>query len=168
MSPRWKAVLRVLLPSGIALALGWQLRQDGGAREAVAVLDVAARPGVSVSTDAERVLIAAALLEIRLRADRGFRIAKSPPNEIHLDLPPGVFARENPALLGEPFPGTAATEVRYYEGPATLRIPLGLAPEVGRRALVVSGRVVYRACDDERRVCTRHEQSWRQRIPAGA
>jgi len=87
---------------------------------------------------------------VTLEPEPGHRLVKSPPNDIWLTPEGGTVTR---GFLGEPFAGAESREVRYFDGPASLTIPLKLARDPGKDSVRVHGLVAYRACDDVTKVC---------------
>lgn len=122
--------------------------------------------GVVVMTKVYRESPRAAALEVSFDPQPGYLLVKSPPNEVRLQLDDGVTTPANPVLLGEPFSEGDSGDVVYYDGPASLRIPLELAPSEAGRALAVRGSVVYHVCDRTTNVCSRREQPFVKRIEA--
>jgi thiol-disulfide isomerase/thioredoxin len=91
-------------------------------------------PGVRVQT-----AVRGDSLRLTLSALPGFKLVQSPPNEVWLE------GARTFVPLGLPFTGTAAADVPYFIGPASITIPLhGLPPH---------GRVRYRVCDQRTGVC---------------
>ncbi|MBA2564211.1 MAG: redoxin domain-containing protein [Gemmatimonadetes bacterium] len=148
---------------GARRAIEAELAKDGPAAASGAA---GSRTGVSLSTRTVRESPSRAVLELTLQPLPGYRLAKSPPNEILLDLPAGVRTPANPALLGEEFHGGDSRDVRYYERGASLTIPLELGREAASAPLTVRGTAVYRVCDDRSKVCARMESAFSERIDA--
>jgi hypothetical protein len=126
----------------------------------------AAAPGMTVMTQATRTTPSAAVLTVTFRPASGYLLVKSPPNEIRLDSVAGVTTDPNPALLGEPFRGADARDVRYFEGEASLEVPVALAPAFAGQEVELSGSIVYHVCDRETDVCARQQQSFTQVVAA--
>lgn len=122
--------------------------------------------GVVVTTETRRVDARSAVLEVSFAPRPGYMLLKSPPNEVRLELETGVTTPANPALLGDPFTGADSRDVRYYEGGASLAIPLELAPDLGGRTVDVRGTIVYHVCDEGSKVCARQEEAFQERIEA--
>lgn len=122
--------------------------------------------GVRVTTSAIRLAPERAVLEVALEPGPGFLLVKSPPNEVRLEPAAGVTVPGGPALLGEPFTGKNSRDVRYYEGGAALRIPLGLAPELAGRPVELRGSAVFHVCDKRTKVCARQQTTFRQIVEA--
>jgi thiol-disulfide isomerase/thioredoxin len=122
--------------------------------------------GVEVTTTGMRESPQTAAVEVSFRPRLGYLLVKSPPNEVRLGLEDGVTASPNPAFLGDPFTGADSRDVRYYDGPASLRIPLEIAPALAGRPLTVRGEIVYHVCDERTKVCARQETSFIQPIEA--
>ena len=123
--------------------------------------------GIRVATDLARTSPERAVLRVALSPDPGFRLAKSPPNEVHLELGPGLATPANPALIGASTSEAAAEEVVYYEdGGVAVDVPIAIAGERTRGGLEVAGTIVYRACDDVVKVCTRREKPFSATAPA--
>jgi thiol-disulfide isomerase/thioredoxin len=124
----------------------------------------AAGSGVAVRAKAMRESASHGFLEVSFVPEPGFKLVKSPPAEITLSLEKGVSTAENPTLFGEPFAGFDSRDVRYWEGPATLRIPLKLSGSAAADAQVIRGSVVYNICDTRSKVCARQEMEFAERM----
>lgn len=126
----------------------------------------AAGAGMTVTTSARREAPESALLTVSFEPAAGYLLVRSPPNEVHLDAVGGVAAPPRPVLLGEPFRGADARDVSYFEGGASVRVPLALAPSLRGRPVTISGAVVYHTCDETTKVCARHQQAFRAEVGA--
>ncbi len=81
-------------------------------------------------------------LLVTLTAAPGFKVVRSPANEVWLDDHPG-----RPALLiGDTPSDRSATEVAYFHGPASGAIRW-------REGMTARGHIVYRYCSDIERIC---------------
>jgi hypothetical protein len=126
----------------------------------------ATETGMTVTMTAARESPSAAVLTVTFRPASGYLLVKSPPNEVRLDPVPGLVVAANPSLLGEPFHGADARDVSYFDGEASLRVPLGLEPALHGRPVTLSGTVVYHVCDEATRVCARQQQAFKQVVAA--
>jgi len=130
----------------VAAVFGWR-RLTAGASSAATAPGAAGDTAWSAGTVAVAAEARGDTLVVELRAAPGFRIVRRPANEVWLDgrnaAPVG--------FLGEPYSDTDI-EVQYFDGPASVAIPLG--PGLARRA---HGRVVYRACDDRTGLCLQRD-----------
>lgn len=121
--------------------------------------------GITVTTALERTTAQVAVLHVDLEPRPGFRLAKSPPNEVHLRLGPGITTPANPALVGDAA-ATDDAEVVYYEKGADVDVAFHVDAQHASRLLEIEGTIVYRACDDVVKVCTRRELAFTERAPA--
>jgi thiol-disulfide isomerase/thioredoxin len=119
------------------------------------------RSGMTVTTSARRESARSAVLTVAFEPAAGYLLVKSPPNEVRLDPAEGVTTPPGPVLLGEPFRGADAGDVSYFEGAASVRVPLVLDPSLHGRPVTLSGSVVYHVCDAATKVCARQEQAFR-------
>ena len=87
-------------------------------------------------------------LIVTLEPARGFKVVRSPPNEIWLE---GMTAAPA-ALIGDPFGGSSSGDVRYFDGVARGAVLL----PAGRPS--TRGHVVFRYCDTETGVCLQREE----------
>ncbi len=122
--------------------------------------------GMTVTTSAGRESPTSAVLTVSFQPGPGYLLVKSPPNEVRLDPIQGVATTANPTLLGEPFHGADARDVSYFEGGASLRIPLRLEPALHGRRVELSGTVVYHVCDKATKVCARQQQAFSEVVAA--
>ncbi len=124
----------------------------------------ASSSGMTVTTSARRESAKSAVLTVALEPLAGYLLVKSPPNEVRLDPTEGVTAPPGPVLLGDPFHGVDARDVSYFEGGASVRVPLALEPRLDGKAVTLSGSVVYHVCDAATKVCARQTEAFRQEL----
>jgi hypothetical protein len=120
--------------------------------------------GMIVTTSAQRQSPEAAVLTVSFEPAPGYLLVRSPPNEIHLDPVEGIEAPSSPILFGEAFQGSGARDVRYYDGGASLRIPLRIGPSLHERSVKLSGSTVYHVCDRATQVCARQERAFSEEV----
>ena len=125
---------------------------DAGADEDAVDLEAFVR-----RVDADR-----AVLTVELAARPGIRVVRRPGNELRIETPPDVTAPDGPVLLGEPTEPSDATGVVYFDGPASVDVPLAL---VGAGPFEVRGRLTYRFCDDAEGICKSRERPFAVTIP---
>jgi thiol-disulfide isomerase/thioredoxin len=102
-----------------------------------------ATPGVRIESQRN-----AGALRLTLTPLPGFKLVRSPANEVWLD-----GRSDAPVtLIGEPFVEAPGAEVSYYHDAATALVPLppGAGPDTPIR-----GHLVYRYCSEADRVCLR-------------
>lgn len=125
-------------------------------------LEEAGGHAVEVRTSVTRRAADRAVLTVELAARPGVRLIRRPANVLWIEPAAGVTGPDDRVLLGEPADPSDVTEVAYFDGPASTRVPLGLS---GPGPFTIRGRLIYRFCDEAVKICKSRERSFAVKVP---